>query len=144
MEENKEKVAEEPKVDNKVEKLKIKKKPKTNSRKYGNSQDDVIKVDLDKPLKPEENEEKEKVANSDTNDERVVTNDENTGTTQEQEKVQPEAETQETPIFEEITEDSTKKEVTETEEKIEEIVAESETTGKPLPENIQKLVDFME
>ena len=48
----------------------------------------------------------------------------------------------ETPILEEITnEEVTEDEV---EEKIEEAIAESEATGKPLPENIQKLVDFME
>ena len=63
---------------------------------------------------------------------------------QEQEEVQPEAEAQETPVLEEITEESTEEEVAEAEEKIEEAVAEAEATGKPLPENIQKLMDFME
>ena len=40
---------------------------------------------------------------------------------------------------EEITEDK----VEEVEEQVEEAIAEAEATGKPLPENIQKLMDFM-
>ena len=40
--------------------------------------------------------------------------------------------------------DTTEEEVTEVEEQVKEAVAESEATGKPLPENIQKLMDFME
>ena len=61
--------------------------------------------------------------------------------TQEQEEVQPEAETQETPVLEEITEEEVTEEV---EEQVEEAIAEAEATGKPLPENIQKLMDFMD
>ena len=109
--------------------------------------DSVIKVDLSKPPTPEENEEPkentEVEANS-TDDSGVVAESENADAPQEQEEVQPEAETQETPVLEEITEDSTEEEVTEVEEQIEEAVAEAEATGKPLPENIQKLMDFME
>lgn len=41
---------------------------------------------------------------------------------------------------EEILEDDTES----TQVELEEAIAEAETTGKPLPENIQKLVDFME
>ena len=54
------------------------------------------------------------------------------------EEKQPEAEV-ETPIVEEITE-----EVEELAEQVEEAVAEAEATGKPIPENIQKLMEFME
>jgi hypothetical protein len=103
--------------------------------------DSVVKVDLNKPSKPtEENEIKE----DNTNDEGVVAESEDTDSTQEQEEVQPEKEAQETPVLEEITEDSTEEEVAEVEEKVEEAIAEADATGKPLPENIQKLVDFME
>ena len=42
---------EEPKTDDKVEKLKIKKKPKI--KKFTNSDENIIKVDLSKPPKPE-------------------------------------------------------------------------------------------
>jgi len=102
---------------------------------------DVIKIDLDKPINQEENETKEDNAD----DSGVVAEPENAEPTQEQKEIQPEAEAQEeTAVLEEITEDSTEEEVAEVEEKVEEAIAEAEATGKPLPENIQKLVDFME
>ena len=109
--------------------------------------DEVIKVDLSKPPTPKENEEPKeeiKAEESSTDDSGVVAESESTEPTQKQEEVQPEAETQEAPVLEEITEDSTEEEVAEVEEKVEEAIAEAEATGKPLPENIQKLVDFME
>ena len=102
--------------------------------------DNVIKVDMSKPPIPKENETKEDNAD----DSGVVAESENAEPTQEQEEVQPEAEAQETPVLEEITEDSTEEEVAEAEEQIEEAIAEAEATGKPIPENIQKLMDFME
>ena len=105
--------------------------------------DSVIKVDLSKPPKPEENEEPKETAEvetSSTDDSGVVAESEGAEPAQEQEEVQPEAETQETPVLEEITEE----EVEEVEEQVEEAIAEAEATGKPLPENIQKLMDFME
>ena len=102
--------------------------------------DNVIKVDMSKPPIPKENETKEDNAD----DSGVVAESENAEPTQEQEEIQPEAEAQETPVLEEITEDSTEEEVAEAEEQIEEAIAEAEATGKPIPENIQKLMDFME
>ena len=106
--------------------------------------DTVVKVDLSKPPKPvEENEEPKKtteVEADSTDDSGVVAESEDAEPAQEQEEVQPEAETQETPVLEEITEE----EVEKVEEQIEEAVAEAEATGKQLPENIQKLMDFME
>ena len=98
----------------------------------------VVKVDLSKPPTPKENEEiKEDVAD----DGGVVELTETTDSTQEQEEVQPETETQETPVLEEVTEEE---QVEELAEQIEEAITESEVTGKELPENIQKLMDFME
>ena len=132
MEENKEQVVEETTQEN-VTKVEV---------KNTQEEDNIIKVNLDKPVNQEKN---ETTKNSD--DKTRVTKDvksEDTGSTQEQKEVQPEAETQEAPVLEEITEDSTEEEVTEVEEKVEEAIAEAEATGKPLPENIQKLVDFME
>jgi len=95
--------------------------------------DSVIKVDLSKPIEPAQDEVKEDNAD----DGGVVAEPEDAEPTQEQEEVQPKAETQETPVLEEITEE-------EVEEQVEEAIAEAEATGKPLPENIQKLMDFME
>jgi len=104
--------------------------------------DSVIKVDLNKPPTPKE--EKNEVKEDNADDSGVVAESENAEPTEKQEEVQPEAEAQEAPVLEEITEDSTEEEVAEAEEQIEEAVAEAEATGKPLPENIQKLMDFME
>ena len=131
MEENKEQVVEETTQEN-VTKVEV---------KNTQEEDNVIKVNLDKPVNQEENETKKDNAD----DSGVVAEPENAEPTQEQKEIQPEAEAQEeTAVLEEITEDSTEEEVAEVEEKVEEAVAEAEATGKPLPENIQKLVDFME
>ena len=97
--------------------------------------DSVMKVDLSKPPTPREDEVKE----SDADDSGVVASAKNADASQEQEEVQPEAQTQETTVLEEITGDK----VEEVEEQVEEAVAEAQATGNPLPENIQKLVDFM-
>ena len=111
--------------------------------------DSILKVDLSKPPTPkeeknEESKENTEVEASSTDDSGVVTESENADTTQKQEEVQSETETQETSVLEEITEDSTEEEVTVIEEQVEEAIAEAEATGKALPENIQRLVDFME
>jgi len=94
--------------------------------------DSVIKVDLSAP--PQEKEGTEVVAEEKTEETESVTE------VTEETEAQPEAETQETPVLEEITEE----EVEEVEQQVEEAVAEAEATGKQLPENIQKLMDFME
>ena len=94
-------------------------------------------VNLDKPI---ENETKEDNAD----DSGVVAEPENAEPTQEQKEIQPEAEAQEETVLEEVTEDTIEEQVAEVEEKVEEAIAEAEATGKPLPENIQKLINFME
>jgi hypothetical protein len=97
----------------------------------------VIKVDLSK--KPE-NETKEEVVENNVDDGGVVELVEDANASEKQEEVQPEAEVQEAPTLEEVTEE----EVEELTEQVEEAVAEAEATGKELPENIQKLMQFME
>ena len=109
----------------------------------------ITKVNLDKPVEPEkeknETTETTEVAEDNTVNEGVVGVDEEANAPQEQEEVSEKTEApEEIPVLEEITEDSTEEEVAEIEEQIEEVVAEAEATGKPLPENIQKLMDFME
>ena len=59
------------------------------------------------------------------------------------EEKQPETEV-ETLVLEEITDEEVQEEVEELTEQVEEAVAEAEATGKPIPENIQKLMEFME
>jgi len=89
--------------------------------------DNVIKVDLSKPQ-------------ADTED--VAKPDETEGAIEEVTEV-PEvvaiAEVEDT-VLQEITND----EVEEVEAKVEEVIAEAQASGKPLPDNIQKLVDFMD
>ena len=130
-EENKEvveKTANEPKGD--VTKV------KASMRKPGEVlEQSITKVDLSKPPIPKEDEIKE----DNPDDSGVVASAENADTTQEQEEVQPQAETQEITTLEEVTE----KQVAEVEDQVVEAVAQAEATGNPLPENIQKLVDFM-
>ena len=141
VEENKEVIEEiteqstEENVENKVEQPRNEKgqfKSKFESAK----DDSVVKVDLSKPP-PSQSEEVE--------EESVVEEKTNVA-----EEVKPEVPVdtvveEETPILEEITVEDLKETETGTvEEQVEEAVAEAEATGKPLPENIQKLVDFME
>ncbi len=100
----------------------------------------VIKIDLNKPPTPKEDEVKEDNADNSG----VVELVEDADTTEKQEEVQPEAETQETPVLEEVTEEEVKEETEELTEQVEEAVAEAQETGKAIPENLQKVVDFME
>ena len=130
MEENKENVVEETTQET-TQQVEETIKPNIN-------EDGDYVVNLDKPT---ENETKE----DNTDDSRVATEPENAESTQEQKEIQPEAETQEqVPALEEVTEETTEEEVAKVEEQVEEAVAEAQATGKPLPENIQKLIDFME
>jgi len=105
--------------------------------------DNVIKVNLDKPPTPKEDEVKEEVTKDNADDSGVVELVEDADTTEKQEEVQPEAETQETPVLEEVTEEEVKEETEELTEQVEEAVAEAQETGQELPENIQKVVDFI-
>ena len=90
---------------------------------------DVIKVDLSNPITNETEE-------SNTDDTGVAGVDEDAEPTQDEDEVQSEGETQEeTPVLEETTDEDTV-----TKEEVMEALDESETTGKPLPENVQKLV----
>jgi hypothetical protein len=111
---------EEPKVDETVEKLKIK-KPKT--KKFQEPEDGVIKVDLKELAKKAED---------------IVKVD----TSKPVEEIKVPENQEETPVLQEVT-----NEVTETEEVaqiVEKEITESIETGKDLPENVQKLMNFME
>ena len=82
---------------------------------------DVIKIDLD--TINNQPQEQEVVEEKDNNVEQVV------------------EEVTEQPVMEEVTEEEKVEEVAEA---VEEAVEEAVATGNPLPENIQKLVDFMD
>ena len=102
--------------------------------------DEVIKVNLDKPPTPKEDEVKEENAD----DSGVVELVEDANTTEKQEEVQPEAEAQETPVLEEVTEEEVKEQTEELAEEVVEAIEQAQETGKAIPENLQKVVDFME
>tara|TARA_R110002074_G_scaffold325809_3_gene496147 strand:+ start:805 stop:2001 length:1197 start_codon:yes stop_codon:yes gene_type:complete len=106
--------------------------------------DSVIKVDLSKPVEDENQEETTEAADDTVDDAGVARSDENPEPTQEQEEVQPEVEAQEELVVEEIIDEEVQEEVEQVTEEVEEAIAEAQETGKPLPDNIQKLVDFME
>ena len=137
MEEKDENVVEETTQEN-VTKVEIKETPQD---------DNITKVNLDQPIKKEEEDATEKQSTdevpvrdgSETSEEVREENKEKL----EESTEQSEKEEQEV-VLEEVTEDSTEEEVAEVEEQVEEAIAEAEATGEPLPENIQKLVDFME
>jgi hypothetical protein len=111
-----------PVVDNTVEKIKVK-KPKM--KKFDNPDNGVFKVDLATP--------------SETVEQDIIKVD----LTKPVDEVKPEQIVEETAVLEEVI-----KEVnTETETivaEVEAVIEESIQTGKPIPENIQKLVEFME
>ena len=90
--------------------------------KFDSAEDpDVIKVDLSNPPVQESEEVEQQPA--------------------EKEKVDVVEETVDQPVLQEVTEEETIEEV---QEAVEEAVEEAVATGKPLPENIQKVVEFME
>jgi len=120
---------------------------KVDLKKQTNEDDNIIKVNLYKPITPkteEKNETTEEVTKDNADDNRVVELVEDADTTEKQKEVQPEAETQETPVLEEITEEEVKEQVDDLAEQAQEAMLESAETGKALPENLQKVVDFME
>ena len=119
-------VKEEPKVDDKVEKIKVKKKP---TMKKFSQDDEVFKVDLSKPVEETTEVVAEEIAPAREDEKKVETDG-----------VEDTPEETETPVIEEVTDD----EVEEITEQVEEAITEAQETGKELPENIQKLMDFME
>jgi len=113
-----------------------------NQQDPGDENDNVIKVNLDKPPTPKE---KNEVKEDNPVDEGVVTELDKAESTEKQEEVQPEEQAQEeTPVLEEITEEEVKEQTEELAEEVVEAVAEAQQTGEAIPENLQKVVDFME
>ena len=139
MEEKNENVVEET-TQEQVEQKPVKETTQVDESKFKSAGDDsVVKVDLSKPPTPKENENKEDNAD----DSGVVTEPENAEPTQEQEEVQPKAEAQEETVLEEVVEEEETKEEVE-EEKTVEVVEDIKEDKKEVPDNIKKLVDFME
>ena len=112
--------------------------------------DNIIKVDLNNPPKKEEN----AVSEQSTDEVPVRNESETSGEVQEKnekvvEEVTGESEKSdnvqdEQPVIEEITDEQVEEQTEELVEETKEAITEAQETGKELPENIQKLVDFME
>ena len=132
-----EQITEQPKVDNTVEKLKVKKK---STMKKLNQDDGPIKVDLSKPPKKEEDVQPV----DDTKTEEVQKEVVEEATDKKEDVEQSTEENVETPVVEEVTDEKVEETVEKLEEQVVEAITEAETTGKPIPENVQKLMDFME
>tara|TARA_R110000751_G_scaffold22619_4_gene63577 strand:+ start:61 stop:1248 length:1188 start_codon:yes stop_codon:yes gene_type:complete len=131
MEQNVENVVEETTQDQVVE-------TKADESKFDSAGDDtILKVDLSQPP-PEPTQ--DEIKKNNPNNEGVVTELDNAESTEKQEEVQPQEQTQEAPVLEEVTNEEVKEQA---EELTEEII-EAQETGKALPENLQKVVDFME
>ena len=142
MEENKEEVVEETtqQIEETPQENQVEEKtPEIDLSKFESADDpNIIKVDLSKPIKTEENVQSE---STDTNEENIIQEKTVEEATDKEEVIEQVAEENtETPILEEVTEEQ----VEEVQEQVEEAVAEAEATGKPLPENIEKLINFME
>ena len=159
---------EKPVVDNETGSLKVKGKQEvqpTGNETKGNItkvkekmkikpqiiEETVTKVDLSKPPKTEEDAVQESKA--DASDATVEQSEDSKGSEKVVEEVRDTKEqsgenedtvqNEETPVLEEVTkEESVKAE--EITKKAEEAIVESVETGKPLPENVEKLVNFME
>jgi len=111
----------EPKVEEKKVEEKVSKKETLNEVK----DDGTIKVDLDKWAKLNSKEEpKEEPVQEVTPEEKT--------------------EVEDTPVVEEITEIEVEEKVEEVKEEVVEAIKESKETGVKIPENIQKVVDFLE
>ena len=112
----------------------------------------VLKVDLNNPPKTKE----DAVQKQSTDEVPVRDGSETSGEVQEKneevveeitgedKKEVSEKVSDEQPVIEEITEEQVEEKVEEIVEETKEAIVEAQQTGKDLPENIQKLVDFME
>ena len=119
-------------------------------KKITKEDDNIIKVDLTKKPEtdavPEQSTDEVPVRDESETSEKVL--EENVEATDEKPTGESTDEVQDDqPVVEEITEEEVKEDVKEQVEELteqaEEAVAEAEKTGDPLPENIQKLVEFM-
>jgi hypothetical protein len=116
--------------------------------------DEVVKVDLAKPKQQEEpikidlNKKEDDAIQEQKPESSVLESVDESKESGQDAKVElqsvGEGDKEETPIIQEITEEEVKEEVKETTQELKQAVQETKETGKPFPENIEKLVAFME
>lgn len=101
----------------------------------------VIKVNLDELNKPQENAVQEQ-SPDDSND--AIEEPQDTPSSEEVvQEVREPSEGAEESVLEEITNEEVQEQVEEVQEEVQEAIAQSEESGEPLPENIQKVVEFI-
>ena len=137
----------------KKQKEKVAKKTTDNTTKVDinvkKEDDNIIKVDLDNPKKqedavPEQSTDEVSVRDESETSEKVL--EENVETTDEKPTGEEVSNTvqDEQPVIEEVTDEQVEEKTEELVEETKEAIVEAQETGKALPENIQKLVDFIE
>jgi len=118
------------------------------SLKKENNDDNIIKVDLTK--KPEEDavpeQSTDEVPVRDESEASKEVLEENVETTDEKPTGEEVSDTvqDETPALEEVTEEEVQEQTEELAEEVEEAIEQAQETGQAVPENLQKVVDFME
>ena len=100
---------------------------------------DMYKVDFSKPPKQEQ----DAVQEQETEDGVLRGSSENEEAGQEAEVELQGVREEEEVVLEEITDEEVEEKVDELQEEVEEAIEEAQQTAQPLPENIQKVVDFM-
>tara|TARA_R100000734_G_scaffold11650_2_gene8681 strand:- start:6250 stop:7437 length:1188 start_codon:yes stop_codon:yes gene_type:complete len=123
------------------------KKPK--AKQLGKIESEVVKVDLTKKEEPIKvdltKKEEDAVQKQSTNDSDVtVEGSENSSNSEKVVEEVRDSEEKKEVVIQEISEEEIKEEVIETKQELQSAVEETKQTGKPLPENIEKLVSFME
>ncbi len=124
-------------VDNTTEEVKQEVNPAVSQDEEG-----TIKINLGELNKPQEDAVPEQSTN-DSND--VVEEPKDTPSSEEVvQEVREPIEEDEQPVLQEITEEEVQEQAEELQEEVEEEIQQAQDTGKPLPENIQKVVDFID
>ena len=122
---------------------------KVDLKKQNKQDDNIVKVDLTKKPEtdavPEQSTDEVPVRDESETSEKVLeenveaTDEKPTGESEKSDTVQDE-----TPVIEEVTDEQVEEQTEELVEETKEAIVEAQETGKELPENIQKLIDFME
>jgi len=119
--------------------------PKPKKPRNLNKEDSVVKVDLSTPLVEQDiTKVTIQTTNPDTDAIQIQSTDENVLRTEQPEVELREMEQGNQGTIENVIEEITNEEIVEIKEELKESVQEQINTGKPLPENIEKLVAFME
>lgn len=102
---------------------------------------DTIKVDV---TEKKEQEDAVQVSTADESNAPVEKSEDSQSSEEVVEEVrQPEETVEDTPVIQEVTEEEVQEQTETLQEQVEDAVQESQETAEPLPENIQKVVDFM-